>query len=193
MTIKTGQNDEPRRRRRPKNPVPTPAVRGHGGERSLSRPVVDPLKAQRRKNRQRKIEQAKHDVGYGKPPVEHQFRKGQSGNPNGRPRKPRPKPVDHPEAVAEVLTAVLSRKTRVKIDGKTVEVTLFEAIMLRLVNDAAMGKDRAVKQVLLLRNEAINRSANSEMELSPAGRAVLEEALAQYGSPDNDPSREEHQ
>ena len=32
-------------------------------------------------------------VGYGKPPAEYRFKKGQSGNPRGRPRKAKaPKP-----------------------------------------------------------------------------------------------------
>src|SRR5438094_9837788 len=30
------------------------------------------------------------DVGYGKPPKQHQWKPGQSGNPRGRPRKPEP-------------------------------------------------------------------------------------------------------
>ncbi len=32
-------------------------------------------------------ENSEYKVGYGKPPKEHQFQPGQSGNPGGRPRK----------------------------------------------------------------------------------------------------------
>ena len=34
-----------------------------------------------------------YDVGYGKPPKQTRFAKGQSGNPRGRPRKPKPEPL----------------------------------------------------------------------------------------------------
>ena len=33
-----------------------------------------------------------YKVGYGRPPTEHRFRKGRSGNPRGRPRGARNKP-----------------------------------------------------------------------------------------------------
>jgi len=35
----------------------------------------------------RKKKSVPYQVGYGKPPLHTQFRKGQSGNPGGRPRR----------------------------------------------------------------------------------------------------------
>jgi Family of unknown function (DUF5681) len=36
----------------------------------------------------KKLRGGGYQVGYGKPPVHSRFRKGQSGNPRGRPRGP---------------------------------------------------------------------------------------------------------
>ena len=43
-------------------------------------------------------------VGYKKPPVQYRFKKGCSGNPNGRSRKQAAEPAqDHGETVEDVL------------------------------------------------------------------------------------------
>ncbi len=34
------------------------------------------------------------EVGFGRPPKQHQFKPGQSGNPRGRPPKPRYLPAE---------------------------------------------------------------------------------------------------
>lgn len=40
----------------------------------------------RQRPRGSKQKSDEHEVGYGKPPKKHQFKKGKSGNPNGRPK-----------------------------------------------------------------------------------------------------------
>jgi hypothetical protein len=51
------------------------------------------------------------EVGYGKPPRHTQFRKGQSGNPGGRPRR---RPVQRANALvlAEAYRSVVIREDR---------------------------------------------------------------------------------
>lgn len=66
------------------------------------------------------------------PPVEHQFKPGQSGNPNGRPKK-LPK-------LDELLADILGEEK----DG----VTAAEAILKRLRVQAAQGNLKAAEMLL---------------------------------------------
>jgi Family of unknown function (DUF5681) len=79
-------------------------------------------------------------VGYGRPPKEHRFKKGQSGNPSGRRKKTRP--------LRETLREVFSRPMFLKVDGK---LTAFEPNEIRarmLVNSALKGSVAHVKLIL---------------------------------------------
>lgn len=84
-----------------------------------------------------------YDVGYGKPPQKTQFKKGQSGNPNGRPRKPK--------SAHDVVQTMLNETVDIVVNGKRKKITHLEAAILQLRNDAVSGKSidriRALKQL----------------------------------------------
>jgi len=76
-------------------------------------------------------------VGYGRPPKAHQFKKGQSGNPRGRPRKD--------PGRGAIAHRVLNESQRLSGQprGARVRVTTFEAVIMALKQLAAAGHDRA--------------------------------------------------
>ena len=80
-----------------------------------------------------------YDVGRGKPPKERRFKKGISGNPNGRPRK-------KPDLYTE-LTRVLNEKVTVTGEGEPQRVTVQQALLLRLRDQALRGEVWASKLV----------------------------------------------
>ncbi len=74
-----------------------------------------------------------YDVGYGKPPKQHQFPKGTSGNPAGAPSKQKRKPVD--------VAAVLIEPLAVKNAGIRQKMPPFEVGVRRLVERALKHKN----------------------------------------------------
>ena len=72
-------------------------------------------------------------VGHGKPPKEHRFKKGTSGNPAGAPPKRRRKRID--------VAAVLNEPITVKKSGGRRKMPPFEVGVLRLVERALKQKD----------------------------------------------------
>lgn len=74
-------------------------------------------------------------VGYGKPPVETQFKKGQSGNPNGRPKKPT-------QAQRAILKQI-NTKVTVSEKGRSRRAPFTEVVVSQMMKDAARGDSRA--------------------------------------------------
>jgi Family of unknown function (DUF5681) len=81
-----------------------------------------------------------YEVGHCRPPRHSQFRKGQSGNPNGRPRGSK--------SINRLLKEALSEKVTVNVNGQRREISKREAIVLQLVNKSAAADLKAV-QILL--------------------------------------------
>ena len=57
-----------------------------------------------------------HDAGYGKPPRHSRFKKGQSGNPKGRPRGSRNFSTDLKATLEELIRVTHHGKAQNRID-----------------------------------------------------------------------------
>jgi hypothetical protein len=78
-------------------------------------------------------------VGYGKPPKSGQFKKGVSGNPSGRPKKPS-------DSASELMKELQSKVTLLE-NGKRKAITRFRGINRQVVNKALSGNLQAARMV----------------------------------------------
>jgi hypothetical protein len=79
-------------------------------------------------------------VGFKHPPKHHQFRPGQSGNPNGRPKGTRNFMTDLREELNEIIS--------LHEDGRELSISKQRALIKRLVASAVSGDARAIATVL---------------------------------------------
>ena len=87
-------------------------------------------------------------IGYGRPPRETQFQKGQSGNPRGRPvNRRREIPYDH----------VLGQMVTIREEGRERRVTAAEAFLLQLTQRGLQGDSVAARASLAAIEEARSR------------------------------------
>lgn len=99
--------------------------------------------------------QDEESVGYRRPPKATRFQKGQSGNPNGRPRNRRREiPYDH----------VLGQLVSIREDGREKRVTAAEAFLLQLTKRGLQG-DSAAARASLAAIEDARSKRGSEAEL----------------------------
>jgi len=110
-------------------------------------------------------------ANYRKPPEQTRFKKGQSGNPRGRPAKNLP----------ALLAAALNEKVTVTENGKRRQVTKREAVIAQLVNKSASAELRATKMLIdMLRD--IERKAEppepAKSPFSPTDKEVVHQLIA---------------
>ena len=88
--------------------------------------------------------------GYKNPPVEHQFQKGKSGNPKGRPRKKKQPSSDPGLDLIASLHRELGKTISVQENGQHREITKLEAFSAQLVAQSVNGKPSQQKMLLSL-------------------------------------------
>lgn len=93
-----------------------------------------------------------YEVGYCRPPSQHQFAKGQSGNPSGRPKGK--KKAAKRETLMELLNKVSQREISITVNDHKVRMTMIEAILTRTAQQALAGKQDAVRTILNYQTQA---------------------------------------
>ena len=86
--------------------------------------------------------------GYKNPPKEHQFKKGKSGNPKGRPRKRKQSSSDPGLDLIASVHRELGKTIRVQENGQHKEVTKLDAFSAQLVAQSVNGKPSQQKMLL---------------------------------------------
>jgi hypothetical protein len=114
-----------------------------------------------------------YKVGYAKPPAEHRFKKGHSGNPQGRPRRSKnnPKPFDPAHQPTDnLILEEAYRPVTIREGDKVIELPAIQAAMRSLAISAMKGSRLSQRALAELVRQIEDRKAD---EL----RTVMENAF----------------
>ena len=127
-------------------------------------------------------------VGYRNPPEHTRFKKGQSGNPQGRPKGTL--------NLATVLSKILREKVVINEHGQRKVVTKLEAAVKQLVNKSAAGDLAALRQLSALVQSAEEQALQvpvSNAPLSEDDQKIVQGILERFGNGGGDGNETDNQ
>ena len=129
----------------------------------------------------REIKEKLYEVGYKKPPVSGQFKKGQSGNPKGRKKKVIPKTIMEALRLAFIKEIMITNEK-----GSREKISFIQAFAQKIVQDA-IKNDGPTRKMLLQNLNLLNFDfwqmiedkafEDFEPETSKIGRASCRERV----------------
>src|SRR5262249_14774659 len=122
-----------------------------------------------------------YEVGYGKPPVKSQFKKGESGNPGGRPIAK----FDLPDFQSTYIKELRAPVTVIE-NGKKKKMTQLQAVIKSHITQALKGDKTAIKQILecarKLPEHAFEDDGVTYYRITPAYRKAMEDLERELNS-----------
>ena len=113
-----------------------------------------------------------YPIGYGKPPMGSRYKKGQSGNPSGRPKGS--------VSLHHRFLKEAERVVKIKSGGKLEKIPKIDVIIRRVLEAAMLGKPEAQRLALayLLNAQAAqNAGADDGPALTEAAAKTIEMLL----------------
>jgi hypothetical protein len=116
-----------------------------------------------------------YEVGYGKPPRDGQFKRGQSGNPKGRPTGKKSLSTVLSDAVNEGVLAVVG-------NGRHKKITKLEATVTQLVNKAASGDPKATQTLFAQLRDTESRTdpGSADTTIDEADQQIIQRIKARF-------------
>jgi len=105
-------------------------------------------------------------VGYGRPPKQHQFKQGRSGNPKGRPKGS--------ISEASLLREICEGRIETRSGGRTKKILILKGILLRITEDALKGNVKSAAFMLNRYGTKVTGEAPVE-EVSDDEQEILED------------------
>ncbi len=110
-----------------------------------------------------------YEVGYKKPPKEHQFKPGVSGNPKGRPKLVQDFKTDFQDELEETIT--------LKEGGNIKTMTKQRALIKRLITNALNGNAASIKLVTSIMSSLPIKPKDIEEDLSVEDAKILKDYI----------------